>query len=78
MTPLTPEQRSLRARLAAQSRWSQRSQAERRAETQPARDGFSARFEDEPNPEAARAAYFTRLSLESSKKRGQRGRPSSR
>ena len=73
---LTPEQRSLRARLAAQSRWAKTDPV---AATTPARDAFMARFEADVDPnrelpaeerarraESARKAYFTRLALKSS------------
>lgn len=76
---LTPEQRSLRARLAA---YSLHSKVDSRAHTQPARNAFLARFEREVDPEsrlpeaerkrraeAARHAYFTKLAYQSSRAR---------
>ena len=82
MTPLTPEQRSLRARLAAHSL---HAQVDSVAHTAPAREAFLARFEAEVDPEGilpeaerrrradqARSAYFARLALASSRARSQR------
>lgn len=70
----TPAERSLRARIAAATRWAQ--EPDRRAATQPARDAMLRRFEDEVDPdrrlseperarrvESARKAYYSRLSL---------------
>lgn len=67
MSRLTPEQRSMQARLAAQVRWSQ--VTDRTAATRAAREALAAKFEDAPDPEAARAAHFTRMSLASSRAR---------
>ncbi len=77
--PLTPEQRSLRARIAAYSLHAQR---DPRQTTEAARKAFHARFENEVDPdgvlshaerqrraESARKAHFTRLALASSKAR---------
>lgn len=64
---LTPEQRRQQARLAALSRWAQTT--DRTAATQAARDAFAAKFDDAPNPQAARAAFYARLAFESSKAR---------
>ena len=74
--PLTPEQRSLRARLAAHSL---HAKVDAVAHTAPARRAFLARFEAEVDPEGvlpeperrrraehARKAYFTKLALASS------------
>jgi len=66
---LTPEQRSLRARVAAQSRWAKLNEEERREATQAAREAQLDRFDAEPNPEAARKAHMLRLALASSRKR---------
>jgi len=73
---LTPEQRSLRARIAA---FTLHSRVDGRSHTAPAREAFLARFEDEVDPdrslteaerlrraEAARKAHFTRLAYRSS------------
>lgn len=86
--PLTPEQRAMRARLAAHSRWSRQ---DRRAGTEPARRAFLDRFEREVDPEglltsderarraeSAKKAYFTALALRSSKNRSQRTSSQSR
>ena len=83
---LTPEQRTLRARIAAHARWSKE---DPRAATKPARDAFLARFEAEVDPdgvlpegerlrraESARKAYFVRLALASSKARSANTKPS--
>ena len=77
--PLTPEQRSLRARLAAHSL---HAKVDSVAHTAPAREAFLARFEAEVDPEGvlpeherkrraehARTAYFTKLALASSRAR---------
>lgn len=76
---MTPGERTLRARLAAHVL---HSQTDSRAHTQPARDAFLQRFEDEVDPdrvlpeaervrrvEHARKAYFTGLALKSAKAR---------
>ena len=73
---LTPEQRSLRARLAAHVSWA--NTTDRSARTAAARRAALARFEEEVDPEgvlppqeraqraaSARQAYFTRLALRS-------------
>ncbi len=80
---LTPAQRSLRARLAADTL---HSNVDSREHTEPARRAFLRRFEDlvDPDrqlPEAerlrraahARKAHFTRLAFLSSKARRKRG-----
>lgn len=76
----TPEQRALRARIAAHASWANTSDPA--ARTQPARDAFARRFEDEVDPNRelseaertrrarhARRAYFARLALRSAKAR---------
>lgn len=82
---MTPEQRALRARIAAHTRWSQQ---DRREGTAAARAAFNDRFEREVDPdgvlpreerlrraESARKAYFTRLALASSRARQARRSP---
>jgi hypothetical protein len=77
---LTPSQRVLRARIAANARWSRT--PDRLAATEPGRTGFLARFEREVDPdgsldastrarlaENARKAHMSRLALASSKAR---------
>jgi hypothetical protein len=77
---LTPEQRRSRARLAALVQWSKTEDWS--ARTQPARDGFMRRFEDQVDPdrrldpvmrakraEAARRAHFARMGRQSGKVR---------
>jgi hypothetical protein len=77
---VTPEQRRLRASIAAHVQWSKT--GDRSARTQPARDKFMHRFEVEVDPEgqldpedrarraeSARRAYFARLALASSRAR---------
>lgn len=79
---LTPEQRSLRARIAAHSLHAQRDPRETTAR---ARETFLARFLREVDPEGvlppaerqrraehARKAYFARLALRRSRKRPRR------
>lgn len=64
---LTPEQRSMRARLAAQTRWA--NTTDRSAATQAARDALAAKWEAAPDPAAARAAHMTRMTLAASRAR---------
>lgn len=79
---MTPEQRVLRARLAAHTL---HAKVDSREHTAPARRAFMARFEDEVDPdhvlpeaerrrraEHARKAYFTRLALKSTQARRRR------
>ena len=74
---LTPEQRSLRSRLAAHASWARTS--DRTERTRRAREAFMRRFEDEVDPdrllseterlqraEQAKKAHFARLALRSS------------
>jgi hypothetical protein len=68
--PMTPAQRSLRAKVAAQARWARLTPEQRRQQTQPARDGFARRFDTAADPERARTAHMTGLSLKSSRQRG--------
>lgn len=76
---LSPEQRSLRARLAAHKKWATTDPVEG---TEAARTAFLGRFEDEVDPdrvlpdaerqrraESARKAYFTELAYKSSRAR---------
>jgi len=83
---LTPEQRRLRAQLAAHTRWA--AESDRSAATRKAREKFSERFENEVDPERtlapaerarraehARRAYFTRLALLSSIARSRAAEP---
>jgi hypothetical protein len=81
--PLTPAERSMRARLAAHVSHSRHDPKER---TRAARDKFEQRFLDEVDPDRtlpeaererraghARKAYFTRLALKSAQdRRGKR------
>jgi hypothetical protein len=79
-SPLTPAQRTLRARIAAHSSWA--NTADPAARTAPARAAAMERFEREVDPdgvlpeaerkrraEHARKAYFSRLALKSAKAR---------
>lgn len=81
--PLTPEQRALRARLAAHVRWSKA--RDRAAELAKARATFMSRFEKEVDPngemtpearalaaESARKAHFTRMAYKSAAVRAAR------
>lgn len=81
--PLTPEQRSLRARIAANARWAK--DGERKANSERAQRGLLARFEREVDPdgtlpeaervrraENARQAHMQRLAFKSSKARARR------
>jgi hypothetical protein len=80
MAPLTPAERTLRARLAAHLKWARC--ADPTAATAPARAAFDARFQREVDPdgvlpigerrrraEQARKAYFTRLAYTSARGR---------
>jgi len=80
---LTPQQRVLRARLAAHSRWAREDDPV--TATAPARAAFMDRFEREVDPdrvlppdvrarkaEHARKAYFARLALKSSQARARK------
>ncbi len=82
MPALTPEQRSLRARLAA---FAMHSQHDSRETSAPGRAAFNERFAREVDPggvlpdaererraECARKAYFVGLALKSSKARSRR------
>jgi hypothetical protein len=77
---LTPDERALRARIAAHTRWAHTD--DRQAATRPARDAFLARFEHQVDPEgtlppaerqrraeSARRAHMLRLAKRSAKSR---------
>ena len=77
---LTPEQRTMRAKLAAHTLWS--NVEDRAAHTAPGRQAFMDRFEKQVDPNgtlapaerarraaSAKTAYFTGLSLKSAKAR---------
>lgn len=81
--PLTPAERSLRAKLAAHTL---HASVDSRVHTEPGRAAFLARFEKQVDPtgildpkerarraESARRAYFAGLALKSSKARRARG-----
>jgi len=80
--PLTPEQRSMRSRIAA---YTLHATHDPKVTTKPGRDAFMSRFEKEVDPEGrlepqermrraelAKKAYFTKLALKSSKARAKR------
>lgn len=82
---LTPEQRSLRSRMAAHRSWA--GTADRTERTRPAREAFMRRFEDQVDPERklsqperlrraeqARKAHFQELAFRSSRARQVAGR----
>ena len=84
MPPLTPEQRRLRASIAAHTQWAK--EADPTARTATARKAFMERFEREADPDGVldpaerarraehlRRAYFTRLALASSRARKKGG-----
>ncbi len=84
--PLTPSERSLRARMAAHHSWAATSDPS--ARTAPARQAFRDRFEREVDPdgslpapertrraESARRAYFADLSFRSARARAKRATP---
>lgn len=77
---LTPEQRTLRSRMAAHHSWART--ADRAERTRPAREAFLRRFEEQVDPkgtlplaermrraEQARKAHFAQLALRSSRAR---------
>jgi hypothetical protein len=79
--PLTPAQRVLRAKAAADASWANTS--DRTARTEPARRAALARFERQVDPNnelrederrrraaSARRSYFRLLALRSARKRG--------
>lgn len=81
--PLTPEQRVLRARIAAHTGWA--NTQDRTARTQPGRNAFFRRFELQVDPdgvmsekarrkaaESAMRAHMSRLALRSSQARRQK------
>lgn len=87
--PFTPEQRALRARLAAFTRWGNTENTS--AATAPARRAFLDRFDREADPTGTlpaaerarraaqlRKAYFARLALQSSRARSARKPPHDR
>ena len=82
----TPQERTLRAQLAAHQSWA--NTPDPSARTRPARNAFDARFDREVDPDGlldpaersrradhARRAYFTRLALKSAQARRQRATP---
>jgi hypothetical protein len=82
---LTPEQRSMRARMAAHRRWAKT--PDRTAAMKKANQAFMDRFEREVDPDgtlppdvraklaaSARSAYFTELAFKSSRARSKRKR----
>jgi len=84
-TKLTPEQRSLRARIASHESWARTPDAS--ARTAPGRKAFLDRFEKQVDPDGelsaterarradhARKAYFARLALKSARARRARSR----
>jgi hypothetical protein len=79
--PLTPAQRTLRAKAAADASWA--NTTDRSARTEPARRAALARFEQQVDPNrelpederlrraaSARRSYFRFLALRSARKRG--------
>lgn len=84
---LSAEERSMRASLAANARWSKHDRSEG---TRRARQAFESRFIDEVDPdrvlpeaerlkraESARKAHFKRMALASAKSRRERRQPPS-
>jgi hypothetical protein len=82
---MTPEQRSLRARLAAETRWSKTS--DRVAATAPARQAWADRWETQVDPNSvlppaerkrlaknAMRAHMLKMSLSASRKRTRNAR----
>jgi hypothetical protein len=67
MPAKSPEERSLVSRIGGFEKWAKTT--DRAAATQAARQAFDKRFEQYPDPESARKAYFTRLALKSAQAR---------
>jgi hypothetical protein len=63
---MTPEERVLRARLAAHTRWA--NCEDRRAALAPAREGFERKFEDQVDPERKLSATERAKRAESARK----------
>jgi hypothetical protein len=85
---LSPEQRTLRAQIAAHTRWSR--ERDRAAATRAGREKFDKRFYDQVDPDReldpvlrdklaanARQAYFRTLALRSSRSRAAKAGASS-
>lgn len=86
---MTPEQRALRSKLGAHTRWA--NCTDRTAATQPARDAFRDRWLDQVDPDRvlpaaertkranhAMRAHMTRMALNSAKARATRKRRNDR
>lgn len=82
---MTPEQRQLRARVAAHERWARTPESERTKTADAGQRGLLARFERQVDPdgvlspaerirraESARRAHMARLALASSQARARR------
>jgi hypothetical protein len=67
MSRLTPEQRRMRAQIAAYARWSKTT--DRSAATRPAREAMEAKWAAEADPEGARREHYRRMAFASSKAR---------
>lgn len=80
---MTPEQRRMRASIAAHTRWA--NTADRAGAMEPARRGLADKFEHEADPdgvlpaeeravraESLRKAFYARMSLKSSQARARR------
>lgn len=66
---MSPEERRLQTRLAAQTRWARTTPEQRRQATAKARAAFQEQLDQSPNPAAARAAHQTAMTLAALKKR---------
>lgn len=64
---MTPAQRSMQARMAALTRWS--NTTDRTGATSAAREALAAKWDSSPDPAAARKAHYTRMALASSRAR---------
>jgi hypothetical protein len=67
MPAKSPQERSQVARIGGYAKWA--NTADRSAATEAARRAFDRRFDQYPDPEAARKAYFARLALKSAQAR---------
>jgi hypothetical protein len=63
----TPTERKLLGRIGGYKSWA--NTEDRTARTAPGRAAFLARFDDAPDPEAAKRAYFAELSLKAARAR---------
>lgn len=66
---MTPAERSARSRVAAAARWKNLGPDERRQATAAARRAWAAKFDEAPNPKAARAEHMARMQMAALRRR---------